>query len=130
MLNRSRMETLIVIGIAGFIGANVRYFVGSWSAVQFGTAFPWGTLIINLTGSTFLAMFFAWASSRTGLDPRIRLFTAVGFFGAYTTFSTYANDSAALITSGAWLVAAANILIENFLCVAGALIGYAIGSHL
>jgi len=124
------METFIIIGVAGFIGANVRYLIGTWAAAQFGTGFPWGTLLINATGSTLLAMFLAWAGSRTGLDPRIRLFIAVGFFGAYTTFSTYANDSASLINSGMWLTALANILFENVLCVGGALIGFGIGTHL
>jgi fluoride ion exporter CrcB/FEX len=45
--SRSKMEAIIVIGIAGFIGANVRYVVSTWAAQAFGSAFPWGTLIIN-----------------------------------------------------------------------------------
>ena len=124
------METLLIVGVAGFIGANVRYLVGTWAAAQFGTTMPWGTLLINVTGSTLLALFLAWAGNRTGLDPRLRLGIAVGFFGAYTTFSTFATDSAALLNSGAWLKAVVNILIENGLCVGGALIGFALGSHL
>jgi len=124
------MESVLIIGIAGFIGANVRYFVATWAAQQYGTTFPWGTLIINLTGSFLLAVFTAYAGNRLALDPRIRLFIAVGFFGAYTTFSTYANDSVGLLRSGAWINAVVNVLLTNGLCLIGALIGLMLGNLL
>lgn len=124
------MEAIVIIGIAGFIGANVRYLVSTWAAQSLGSAFPWGTLIINVTGSCLLAVFTAWAGNRTQLDPRVRLFIAVGFFGAYTTFSTYANDSIALLRTGEWLGVLSNVLITNVLCLAGVLIGFFIGSRL
>src|SRR5579859_2177996 len=100
MALKKRMETILIIGIAGFIGANVRYYVSLGAAQWFGTTFPWGTLLINFSGSFLLGMFTAWFGNRIALDPRIRLFIAVGFFGAYTTFSTYANESIALFRSG------------------------------
>ncbi len=124
------MQQLFIIGIAGFIGANVRYWVSGWAAANLGQTFPWGTLIINFTGSCLLAVFLGWAGNRTTLDPRVRLFIAVGFFGAYTTFSTYANESMALLRAGDWLGAAMNILGTNLLCLVGALLGLAVGSRL
>jgi len=124
------METLIIIGVAGFIGANVRYWLGTWAAGAFGTGFPWGTLIINFTGSVLLSIFVAWAAGRTNFDPRIRYFVAVGFFGAYTTFSTYAVDSVMLLRSAAWTSGLLNILATNGLCLIGVAIGLIIGSRL
>ena len=124
------MEAILIIGIAGFIGANVRYLVSMWAAQNLGITFPWGTLIINFTGSCLLAVFTAWAANRTTLDSRVRLFIAVGFFGAYTTFSTYANESIALLRTGEWIGALSNVLITNFVCLAGALIGLIIGNRL
>jgi fluoride exporter len=124
------VEQLFVIGIAGFIGANVRYWVSGWAAEHLGQAFPWGTLIINFTGSALLAMFIGWSGNRLALDPRVRLFVAVGFFGAYTTFSTFANESIALVRVGDWIGAVANVLGTNLLCILGALLGLVVGSQL
>ncbi len=127
---RRRLETFLLIGLGGLLGANLRYLISVWAAGRFGSAFPWGTLVINLTGSCLLAVFLAWAANRTTLDPRIRLLIATGFFGAYTTFSTYANESMALLQAGDWVGAVSNVLGTNALCLAAALVGLAVGSWL
>src|SRR5260221_10472137 len=126
---RQRLETLLWIGIGGFIGANVRYFVSGWAVDTLGKGFPWGTLIINFTGSSLLGVFVGWSGNHITLDPRVRLFVAIGFFGAYTTFSTYANESVALLRGGDWLGVLGNVLASNLLCIVGALIGLAVGSR-
>ncbi len=124
------LETLLFIGLGGFIGANARYLVSIWAAQRFGAAFPWGTLLINFSGSCLLAVFLTWAASRTTLDPRVRLFVAVGFFGAYTTFSTFANESLALLQAGNWIAAVSNVLGTNLVCLLGAMVGVALGARL
>ena len=124
------METLLLIGLGGFIGANVRYLISGWVAAHIGSSFPWGTLAVNFTGSLLLAVFLAWAAGYTILDPRVRLILATGFFGAYTTFSTYANESVALMQGGDWLGAIGNVLGTNLICLLGAIVGLAIGSRL
>ncbi len=129
-LTRRNLQQLFIIGIAGFIGANVRYWGSGWAAAHLGQTFPWGTFIINFTGSCLLAVFLGWAGNRATLDPGVRLFIAVGFFGAYTTFSTYANESVALLRAGDWAGAAINVLGTNLLCLVGALLGLTIGSRL
>ena len=123
------METILLIGIGGFIGANVRYWVSIWAAARFGPAFPWGTLIINLTGSALLGLFNGWAGNHFNIDPRIRLFVAIGFFGAYTTFSTYANETVTLLRVADWVSVLLNILGTNACCILGALTGVIIGSR-
>jgi fluoride exporter len=127
---RQQVETLLIIGLGGFMGANVRYWVSCWAVEHLGRTFPWGTLIINFSGSILLAVFVAWAATHTALDPRVRLFLAVGFFGAYTTFSTYANESVALLQTGDIIGAIANILGTNMVCILGAIVGLAIGRWL
>lgn len=124
------METMLLVGLGGFIGANARYLISTWAAEQFGRLFPWGTLIINVSGSMLLAAFLAWAANRTALDPRVRLFLAVGFFGAYTTFSTFANESIALVQAGDWVGAVANVLGTNAACLMGVFVGLAVGARL
>jgi CrcB protein len=129
-ITRQQIETFLLIGVGGIIGANLRYWLSLWAADALGGAFPWGTLIINFSGSALLGTFTGWLANHTSVDPRVRLLVAVGFFGAYTTFSTYANESIALLRSGNWLGAAGNILGTNLLCLVGALIGVLIGSRL
>jgi CrcB protein len=129
-IKRQRVETFLLIGLGGIIGANLRYWVSLWAADHFGKLFPWGTLIINFSGSCLLAVFSAWAVKHTTLDPRIRLLVAVGFFGAYTTFSTYANESIALLQSGDWIGGLGNVLGTNLLCLFGVIVGLASGSQL
>lgn len=121
---------ILVVGLGGFIGAILRYLVSVWAVGRLGTAFPWGTLIINFTGSCLLAVFLALSANRANLDPRIRLLIATGFFGAYTTFSTYANESTALLRAGDLLGAAGNIVGTNLVCIVGAVIGFVVGSRL
>jgi CrcB protein len=94
------LQQSLAIGVAGFIGALARWFVG----LAFGTLnirFPLGTLFINVTGSLFLG-WFAEYTLRHPTSPTFRLAIAVGFVGAYTTFSTYMYDCAKLANDGAW----------------------------
>lgn len=127
---RKQVETILIIGVGGFIGANVRYLVSGLVAGWLGTSFPWGTLLINFSGSCLLAVFIAWAAGHAPVDPRLRLFLAMGFFGAYTTFSTYANESIALFQAGDWMGAVGNVLGTNLVCILGAIVGLAAGSRL
>jgi len=124
------VETLLIIGLGGFVGANLRYVVSVWAAEQFGIAFPWGTLIINFTGSLLLAVFLAWLNNHVTIDPRWRLFIAVGFFGAYTTFSTYAVESVSLLQNSQWVGTLGNILGTNLACIVGAILGLWLGARL
>lgn len=93
-----------MISSGAILGANLRYWVGGWAAERFGIAFPYGTLIINLTGSFILGLFITLAMERFLLDPRWRVLVAVGFLGSYTTFSSYTYESVNLMLKGqAWL---------------------------
>jgi CrcB protein len=129
-LTRSNVQTLLLIGLGGFIGANMRYWVGGWVADQLGQTFPWGTFVINASGSLLLGVFIGWSGQHITLDPHVRMLVTIGFFGAYTTFSTYANESALLFESGDILGMLGNIMGTNLVCVIGALVGLAIGRQL
>lgn len=124
------MQDLLIIGVGGFAGACCRYLVAQWAAAQVGITFPWGTLLINVSGSFLLAVLLGWGEQHGGLDPRIRLLIAVGFFGAYTTFSTFATESAGMITRGDWGPVIAYVVGSNTLCILGALAGLNIGNRL
>lgn len=123
------METLLLIGAGGFLGANVRFLVSGWVAQQLGARLPYGTLLVNFTGSLLLAVFIGWATNHIALDSRLRLLVATGFFGGYTTFSSYALESISLLQDGDWMGGLSYVLGTNLICLLGAMIGLAIGSR-
>lgn len=127
------MESLIYVGIGGFFGANARYALSLWVndylTPRWG-AFPYGTFLVNVIGSFGLAVFGAWFSARTGLAPSLRLLVGAGFFGAFTTFSTFANESIALMQSGDWALLLLNLLLNNGGCLLGVAIGLLLGHRL
>ena len=71
-----------MIGIGGILGANARYLVADWAAQRFGTGFPYGTFIINISGAFALGLFMAFLQDRALIHPNYRLFFATGFCGA------------------------------------------------
>ena len=94
------MGPFLVISLGGILGANARYLVSLYIAERFGTAFPYGTFLINVTGSLVIGFFLTLATERLPIDPLWRLFFATGFLGAYTTFSTYTYEAALLLRAG------------------------------
>lgn len=104
------MEKILLISAGAILGANLRYWLSLWAAQKWGADFPFGTLIINLTGSFLIGLFLTLAAERFLVDPRWRLLIAVGFLGAYTTFSTYAFESYNLLAAGRLMPALLNLL--------------------
>ena len=97
------------VGLGGFLGANTRYLLGGWISERWGVVFPYGTFVINVTGSFILGFFMAYASERTWVAPGARLMFAVGFVGAYTTFSTFEYESMRLLQEREIFLALMNI---------------------
>lgn len=122
-----RAVPILLIGIGGFFGAIARYAVDTWITDAARTAFPWGTLAVNATGSFALGLLFALTAGRGPLSEELRLPLGVGFLGAYTTFSTFALESLRLAESGSWGLALANIGGSVLLGIAAVLLGVAIG---
>ncbi|MEB3883221.1 fluoride efflux transporter CrcB [Lyngbya sp. CCY1209] len=79
----------IAIAFGAVAGALSRYYLTLWFVERFGVAFPYGTLLINLTGSMAMGFFVPLALNSGIISPEVRLIVAVGFLGSYTTFSTY-----------------------------------------
>jgi len=102
------MNDTLLISLGAILGANTRHWLGIWLAERVRTGFPHGTLIINLTGSLILG--FLLTADFFAVAPRVRTMFAIGFLGAYTTFSTYTYESVSLMLSGQWLTGLANLL--------------------
>ncbi len=118
------------IALGAVVGASARYFVSGYIARTFATAFPYGTLFINVTGSLLLGFFLILAGERMLLDPRWRFLIAIGFCGSYTTFSSYAFETFAYMEQGQWLLVAVNLVASNALCLAAVMAGAAIARGL
>ncbi len=124
------LTQVLWLSLGAVLGANARYWLGQWAANRFGTDFPYGTLIINVTGSLVLGLFLTVATQRALIDPRYRLLIAVGFCGSYTTFSTYAWESINLMLSGSWAAGLVNLLGSTVLGLVAVGLGIWIGRAL
>lgn len=101
-----KLVPYLVVGLGGFVGANARFVIGEWAAEKLGTGLPYGTFIINVTGSFILGLFGTLALS-LGWSQNWRQLVAIGFVGAYTTFSTFEYETLQLIVNGGRYRAAA-----------------------
>lgn len=120
------MKDFLAISVAAIVGANLRYLLSRLAAKEFGPAFPYGTLAINIVGSFIVGFFVIWTTERVLVDPRWRLLVVIGFCGSFTTFSSYAFDSMSFLDHGQWGLMLANVLANNLLCLGGALAGMAL----
>jgi len=111
------------VALGGTIGANARYLVSLWAARRFGILFPYGTFIINISGSFGLGVISTVIARNLDDSLTLSLLIATGFFGAYTTFSTFSYESLALIQDDRWRMAMRNIVGSAALGVIGALLG-------
>ena len=118
------------IALGAVAGAIARYALSGYIARVFSSAFPYGTLIINVSGSLVLGFFLVLAGERMLLDPRWRMLVAIGFCGSYTTFSSYAFESFAQMESGQWMMMAINITANNALCLGAIILGAALARGL
>lgn len=118
------------IALGAVVGASARYFLSGFIAKLFSSSFPYGTLVINITGSVLLGFFLVWTSERVLIDSRWRLLIAIGFCGSYTTFSSYAFETFALFEQGQWLLAGSNVIASNLLCLVSVLTGAALARWL
>ena len=113
------MLSYMWVAIGGALGTTARYWLSGVVARSVGETFPWGTLVINVTGSFVIGFFGAL----TGPDGRVfvgstaRQFVMVGMCGGYTTFSSFSLQTLNLMNDGEWLQAGANIGLSVLLCM-------------
>ena len=118
---------LLLIAVFGAVGTLARYGLQGLVQVRVGSTFPWGTLLINLTGCFFLGLIGQMMLNRMMVSSELRVAIAVGFFGGYTTFSSFGWEAAKMLESGEWLrsmtYVAASVVLGLLLSVAGIRLG-------
>jgi CrcB protein len=110
---RSVVRTAVAIGVAGALGALARYGVEG-AVSRRAAGFPWGTFIVNVSGSFLLGVVFTLLGERLTVAPWVRASIAIGFLGAYTTFSTLSLETYRLLESRSVALAFANVAGSAF----------------
>lgn len=113
----------VAVAVGAMLGANLRFVLGTWAADRFGADFPYGTLIVNVSGAFAIGILLSLIGERVDLNPLWRLFFATGFLGGYTTFSSYAWEVLALTDQGAWLKALTYVVGSNVVGLLGVWLG-------
>jgi fluoride exporter len=113
------MLTYMWVAIGGAVGTTARYWLSTVVARAFGETFPWGTLIINVTGSLVIGFFAALTGpdGRVFASSTVRQFVMIGICGGYTTFSSFSLQTLNLMNGGEWFRAGANIVLSVLLCL-------------
>ena len=118
-------QLYLVVAAGGALGTISRYFVSGMVANAFGETFPWGTLIINVTGSFIIGFFWTLTApdGRLFVSGSTRQFVMTGFCGGFTTFSSFSLQTMNLLRDGEWLPATGNVLGSVTLCMLGVWLG-------
>jgi CrcB protein len=114
---------MLIIALGAAVGANLRYAISAWAGRQWGTAFPYGTLLINVSGSFAIGGVMALLATRFGNGEAWRLLLVTGLLGGFTTFSSFSYENYMLLSSGQWLAAALNIVASVGLGLLGVFLG-------
>lgn len=120
----------IIVGIGGAFGSALRFWVGSYIGGRFGSRFPYGTFVINVTGSFLIGLILTILADKTQWSTNWRYLIPIGFIGGYTTFSTFEYETFRLFQDGQMMSAALNVglsVVVGFVGVwAGAVAGRSI----
>jgi fluoride exporter len=118
------------VGVGGFMGSIARFWLAVYVGQRMGTRFPYGTFLINVSGSFLVGLVMTILTERTHLSPTYRYLIPIGFIGGYTTFSTFEYETLRAIQDGQFTIGLLNIVMSvlvGFLMVwTGAMVGKAI----
>lgn len=127
------MLAYLWIAIGGAIGSMARYFIGGVVFAQpQSQSFPWGTLVVNVSGSFVIGILGAVTTPESRMTPQSRVFATqlliTGVCGGYTTFSSFSLQTLRLLQDREWLYAGGNVLLSVVLCMLAVWLGYLLGS--
>jgi len=126
------LQRILLIALTGGLGALARYGLSGLvrrynHLLPSGESFPWGTVTVNLVGCLIFGILAASFDRRLSINPETRIVVLTGFMGAFTTFSTFAFESAQLMRESQWMLAAGNVALQNTVGIAALFLGLALG---
>ncbi len=124
--------TYLSVALGGAIGSVGRFWLSGLIAEGVGQTFPWGTLLVNVTGSFAIGLFatLSGADGRLLVSPDVRAFVMLGICGGYTTFSSFSLQTLVLLQDGQWLKAGLNSAFSLVFCLIAVWLGHILAVHL
>jgi CrcB protein len=124
------MTRVILIGLAGALGTLSRYGVNVWAGKVLGMGFPYATLIVNIVGCFLIALVAHLALATTLIPPTLKLVLTTGFVGGLTTYSSFNQETTALLRDRAFGAACANVALTLGTCFVSGLLGLALARRI
>ena len=126
------MLAYLFVAVGGALGSVARFGIGDLVSQKFGETFPWGTFVVNVTGSIVIGFLGALTGAEGRMSPETRVFATqlfmTGVCGGYTTFSSFSFQTLNLLRNGQWLYAGGNVLFSVLFCMIGVWLGYLAGN--
>ena len=116
-----------MVGVGGCLGSILRFWLGSYIGGRLGSRFPYGTFVINVTGSFLIGLVLTILAERTQWSPIWRYLIPIGFIGGYTTFSTFEYETLRLVQDGQMMTAMLNVVMSVIVGFAGVWAGMVAG---
>lgn len=117
------MSAFLHVCLGGALGSGARYLVSLWALRTLPIGFAWGTFLVNAIGSLVLGFVVQYALDTNALSPNARLFLTTGCMGGFTTYSTFNQETIALVQQGAHGLALVNVLATVAICLAAGFAG-------
>jgi CrcB protein len=124
------MTRFLWICLGGAAGTGARYLLSGWALAALGAGFPYGTLAVNVIGSFCAGLLMQVGIATPLISPTLRLALTTGVMGGFTTYSTFNYETIRYMQDGAWRLAAGNVALTLFACLAAGLAGIALGRSL
>jgi CrcB protein len=118
------MARVLLIGLAGCLGTLSRYGIGVWAGKALGTAFPYGTFIVNVLGCFLIALISQLALSTTLISPTLRLTLTTGFMGGLTTYSSFNYETTTLFRERGFAAGVTNLGLTLVTCFVAGMLGW------
>jgi CrcB protein len=103
------MKYLLIV-LFGGAGSLARYLAGTAVTARYGSRFPWGTLVVNVTGSFLIGLIMTLLTEKVAVSPNWRFALVIGFLGGYTTFSSFEWETYAAVRAGGFWIGALNVI--------------------
>lgn len=124
------MKQILAIAVGGSLGALLRYGVANGVHAVLGRGFPYGTLVVNVSGCLAMGVLYVLLVERLALSPEWRAALLIGVLGAFTTFSSFSMETFTLFEEGEWMKALMNVVLSVSLCLAAVWLGVLAGRRL
>jgi fluoride exporter len=124
------LQKIIYLALAGAAGTLARYWFGGFVQRSITADFPFGTAAVNIIGCLLFGLLWALTENRLSISGQMRTVIFIGFFGGFTTFSSFAFETAQMLDDSQWLLASGNLILQNVLGLVGMIAGLAIGKYI